>query len=665
MCGIAGIIDFLAAKPQEGLLRRMLGFIRHRGPDAFGIYTDNEAGLAHARLSIVDLSGGDQPIHNEDRTVWVVYNGEIFNYPELRHELEKRGHQFYTRTDTEILVHLYEERGPDLFKDVNGQFAFALWDQRKKRLLLGRDRLGIRPLFYYHDGKRLVFGSEVKALFADSRIPRVLDPQAISDVFTCWAPLGPLTAFQGVRQLPPGHYAVFSPAGLVISPYWQLSFAASGWEDRCDNQLTEELQHLLLDATRIRLRADVPVGAYLSGGLDSTCITSLVKRFFDNHLRTFSVSFTDSHFDEAPFQAKAVQALQTEHRSIRCSEQDIGENFRRVVWHAEVPLLRTAPAPLYQLARLVRANNFKVVLTGEGADEIFAGYDIFKEDRVRRFWARQPDSTMRPRLFQKLYPDIFASQDGRNRAFLASFFRKGLTQVDAPHYSHLIRWENTSHLQTFFSSEMQGLIKKQAGFLERFGASLPPDFMTWDPLSRAQYTEISIFLSNYLLASQGDRVAMAHAVEGRYPFLDYRVVEFACALPPTYRLRGLQDKCILRKVATGLIPPALAHRPKQPYRAPISRCFFGSAPQEYVSDLLSEQAIRQSGYFDAAKVARLVEKCHQQEGSLTSERENMALVGILSTQLLDDMFVRHFPPSPAQELKDVKVIRVPTLATAS
>src|SRR6266568_4237600 len=558
MCGIAGIIDFLAAKPQEGLLRRMLGFIRHRGPDAFGIYTDNEAGLAHARLSIVDLSGGDQPIHNEDRTVWVVYNGEIFNYPELRHELEKRGHQFYTRTDTEILVHLYEERGPDLFKDVNGQFAFALWDQRKKRLLLGRDRLGIRPLFYYHDGKRLVFGSEVKALFADSRIPRVLDPQAISDVFTCWAPLGPLTAFQGVRQLPPGHYAVFSPAGLVIRPYWQLSFAASGREDRCDNQLTEELQHLLLDATRIRLRADVPVGAYLSGGLDSTCITSLVKRFFDNHLRTFSVSFTDSHFDEAPFQAKAVQALQTEHRSIRCSEQDIGENFRRVVWHAEVPLL-----------------------------------------------------------------------------------------------------------QTFFSPEMQGLIKKQAGFLERFCASLPPDFMTWDPLSRAQYTEISIFLSNYLLASQGDRVAMAHAVEGRYPFLDYRVVEFACALPPTYRLRGLQDKRILRKVATGLMPPALAHRPKQPYRAPISRCFFGSAPQEYVSDLLSEQAIRQSGYFDAAKVARLVEKCHQQEGSLTSERENMALVGILSTQLLDDMFVRHFPPSPAQELKDVKVIRVPTLATVS
>ena len=296
-----------------------------------------------------------------------------------------------------------------------------------------------------------------------------------------------------------------------------------------------------------------------------------------------------------------------------------------------------------------------MVLTGEGSDEIFAGYDIFKEDRVRRFWARQPDSTRRPRLFHKLYPDIFARQDGRNRAFLESFFRKGLTQVDAPNYSHLIRWENTSQLQTFFSPEMRERINKQTGFLERFAATLPPDFMTWDPLSRAQYTEISIFLSNYLLSSQGDRVAMAHAVEERFPFLDYRVVEFACQLPPHCRLQGLRDKVILRKVATGLMPPELAHRPKQPYRAPISRCFFGSAPQEYVSDLLSAQAIRQSGYFNASKVTHLVEKCHKQAGSLTSERENMALVGILSTQLLDDMFVRHFCPYPAPALQDVQI----------
>jgi asparagine synthase (glutamine-hydrolysing) len=466
-----------------------------------------------------------------------------------------------------------------------------------------------------------------------------------------------LTAFQGVRQLPPGHYAVFSPAGMVVRPYWQLSFTAAEQAGHGAAHLTEELQALLLDATRIRLRADVPVGAYLSGGLDSTYITSLVKRFFDNQLRTFSVRFTDSRFDEALFQATAIQALQTDHRSIRCTEQDIGAHFPHVIWHAEVPLLRTAPAPLYQLSRLVRENNLKVVLTGEGADEIFAGYDLFKEDRVRRFWARQPDSTRRPRLLHKLYPDIFASQEGRNRAFVEQFFRKGLTQVDAPHYSHLIRWENTAQLQIFFSPAMQECLKKQAGFLERFSATLPPDFMTWDPLSRAQYTEIAIFLSNYLLSSQGDRVAMAHAVEGRFPFLDYRVVEFAAGLPPPCRLHGLQDKFILRKVATDLLPPALARRPKQPYRAPISRCFFGSEPQEYVSDLLSAQAIRQSGYFDAVKVARLVEKCHKQAGFLTSERENMALVGILSTQLLDEMFVRHFSLPSSSALQEVKVYR--------
>ncbi len=234
--------------------------------------------------------------------------------------------------------------------------------------------------------------------------------------------------------------------------------------ERSLREWVEELKELLRDATRIRLRADVPVGAYLSGGLDSTYITSVVKRFFNNQLRTFSVSFTDGRFDEAPFQEKAVEAIGTEHRSIRCTERDIGENFPQVVWHSEVPMLRTAPAPLYQLAHLVRENNFKVVLTGEGSDEIFAGYDIFKEDRVRRFWARQPDSTMRPALFGKLYPDIFSSDDKRSRMFLESFFRKGLTNTDSPVYSHFIRWENTSQLKAFFSEGMREAVHKDGTF---------------------------------------------------------------------------------------------------------------------------------------------------------------------------------------------------------
>ncbi|OPY71644.1 MAG: Asparagine synthetase (glutamine-hydrolyzing) 1 [Syntrophorhabdus sp. PtaU1.Bin002] len=656
MCGIAGIIDFSDCRPDEGLLRRMLGLIRHRGPDAFGIYLDNSAGLASTRLSILDLAGGDQPIHNEDQSLWIVYNGEVFNYVELRPELEARGHSFSTNTDTEVLLHLYEEKGAGMLNDLNGQFAVAIWDRRGETLFLARDRMGIRPLFYTQKGNRLIFASEIKALFADPTTQRTLDPVTLSDVFTCWTPTDNRTAFQDIQQLMPGHYAVFSKGQMKISRYWQLSFSQDGHNnDKPISEWTEELKELLHDACRIRLRADVPVGAYLSGGLDSTYISSLVKHSFNNRVSTFSVGFTDGRFDEAFFQKQAVQSIGTDHKMIRCTEKDIGEVFPDIIWFSEAPLLRTAPAPLFQLSGLVRENNFKVVLTGEGADEIFAGYDIFKEDRIRRFWAKQPDSKIRPRLLQRLYPDIFGQKDSRTRAFLEGFFRKGLSRVDSPHYSHMTRWDNTSLLKGFFSAELHHVTSNLEPLADRFDASLPPDFMSWEPLSRAQYIECTLFLSNYLLSSQGDRMAMAHAVEGRYPFLDYRVIEFACRMPPFCRLSGLRDKFILRKAATDLIPPDLAQRPKQPYRAPISRCFFSEAPLPYVDDLLAEESLRKKGYFQADKVTKLIDKIRRRDGRLLSERENMALVGILSTQLLDEMFIKNFPFHSVVEPENVKV----------
>ena len=657
MCGIVGIIDPGPSETKEALLRRMLGLIRHRGPDAFGMYLHDKVGLGSARLRILDLAGGDQPIHNETGTVWIVYNGEVFNYPDLRVELEQKGHRFYTKTDTEVLVHLYEEMGPELLNKLNGQFAFALWDSREQVLMLARDRVGIRPLFYHLENGRLLFGSEIKTIFADSSVSRDLDVQALSDIFTCWSPLGDATAFKGIRQLLPGHYALYRNGSLKARPYWRLSFSGDGRQERPFESYREELSALLYDATKIRLRADVPVGAYLSGGLDSTYVTALVKKHFDNRLRTFSVSFSDERFDEAPFQLKAVDALQTDHRMIRCTDRDIGETLPKVVWHTEVPMTRTAPAPLYMLSGLVRENSFKVVLTGEGSDEIFAGYDIFKEDRVRRFWAREPESAFRPLLLRRLYPDIFSADTGRAGAFLTGFFRKGLARVSSPVYSHLIRWENTAQIKTFFSDGMLAQSGTVEDFVDRYTATLPEDYTRWDPLSRAQYTEIAIFLSNYLLSSQGDRVAMGHSVEGRFPFLDYRVVEFACGLPPQHRLRVLKDKYILRKSANGLIPQELAMRPKQPYRAPISRCFMGSRAPDYVEDLLSPEALKETGYFNPVKVRRLVEKCRKQDGALLSERENMAVIGVISTQLLDHHFIRRFSPGTIAEADNVKISR--------
>jgi len=657
MCGIAGIIDFSGHRPHEGQLRRMLGLIRHRGPDAFGIYLDNTAGIASTRLSIIDLAGGDQPIHNEDRSLWIVYNGEVFNYTELRPSLEAQGHTFYTNTDTEVLLHLYEEKGPEMLNDLNGQFAVAIWDYRKKSLFLGRDRMGIRPLFFTQSGNRFIFASEIKAIFADPTIQRALDPMTLSDVFTCWTPTNDRTAFMNIRQLMPGHYAILDKDKMGIHRYWQLSFAPHKHNDKSFTELTEELKELLHDACRIRLRADVPVGAYLSGGLDSAYISSLIKNFFNNRLCTFSVGFTDERFDETFFQRKAAQFIATDHKTIRCTEKDIGEAFPDVVWFSETPLLRTAPAPLFRLSELVRENNFKVVLTGEGSDEIFAGYDIFKEDRIRRFWAEQPDSKMRPRLLRRLYPDIFGNEDSRTRLFMENFFRKGLSYVDSPYYSHMIRWENTSLLRGLFSSETHHTISNLQPLAERFNSSLPPDFMKWHPLSRAQYIENTIFLSNYLLSSQGDRMAMAHAVEGRYPFLDYRVIEFAAQVPPFYRLRGLTDKFILRKAAIDLIPQELALRPKQPYRAPISRCFFGETSLPYVEELLSETSLREKGYFNARKVTKFVDKIKGQAGHLLSERENMAIIGVLSTQLLDEMYIQKYPFHPVKEPENVKIYR--------
>ncbi len=295
------------------------------------------------------------------------------------------------------------------------------------------------------------------------------------------------------------------------------------------------------------------------------------------------------------------------------------------------------------LSKLVRQSGFKVVLTGEGADEIFGGYNIFKEDKIRRFWARQPDSMLRPRLLEKLYPYIFSTANQRSRQFLEGFFKRDLLAIDSPVYSHLLRWHNTSQLKSFLADQFRPTVDALDGFIDRFTATLPDNFMSWSPLSRAQYTEISIFLSNYLLSSQGDRMAMANSVEGRFPYLDHRVIEFACRVPSKFRIDGLEEKYILKQAARRVIPDELVSRPKQPYRAPIGRCFFGDHKLDYVDEMMSAPQIEAKGYFDSKKVSRLVAKCRDREGALLSERENMGLVAILSTQLLDQQFIRDFP----------------------
>jgi asparagine synthase (glutamine-hydrolysing) len=636
MCGIAGI----CALSESGavsldLVKRMTASLRHRGPDEAGVYIDAHIALGHARLKIIDLKSGIQPIHNENESLWISYNGEVFNYPELREELLARGHAFYTTSDTEVLLHAYEEYGPAFLDRLNGQFALAIWDSTKRELFLARDRLGIRPLYYTTVGDTLLFASEIKAILQSPDVRASLDPVALDQVFTLWAPLGHRTAFAGIRELLPGHAMRVRNGSCTATRYAPLPFVPDGEQtQRPFADLRDEAAELLKDAVRIRLRADVPVGAYVSGGLDSSGVAALAKRFFKPDLRTFGIRFEDDVYDEGQYQKSVVAALETEHSEILATGEAVGSTFADVVRHAEKPMLRTAPAPLFLLSRRVRDSGMKVVLTGEGADEVFGGYNIFREAKVRAFWARNPSSKWRSSLLRKLYPYVFNSPAARMG--LESFF--GFTEQDVadPLFSHLVRWRNTSRTKMFFSAELKHTLEGYSA-LSEVRESLPPEYGGWDLLCRAQYLEMTVFLSNYLLSSQGDRMAMAHGVEIRLPYLDPRLLTFMGGAPAKWKIRGLNEKYLLKRALAGQLPPEVAQRPKHPYRAPIANALLGGQSREYALDMLSESSVRDAGLFDAGKVQKLIAR--MDGAGARNEVAGMALAGILSTQVLHRQFV--------------------------
>ena len=634
MCGVSGIL----AAPNEPpcsleTLQTMIAMLGHRSPDGYGLYRDERIGLAHGRLSIIDLEGGFQPITNEDGTVWLSFNGEIFNFVELRRELRAQGHRFRTSGDSEVIVHLYEQYGEEAWLRLNGQFAFALWDRRIRRLWLVRDRFGILPMHYASVPRAIVFGSEAKALLASGRVASDVDAAAMGEVFTRWSTAAPRSLFASVRSVRPGTAVTFDES-LVASErrYWQPSFSEDPAVAGLDaEEAANGLGERLTDAVRLRLRADVPVGAYLSGGLDSSVIASLVRTADSSPLQTFAVRFTDPAFDETDEQRRMASLLGTEHHEILCDRSDIRDGLAPVVWHCESPLLRTAPVPLFLLSGLVRDHGMKVVLTGEGADELFAGYGIFKEDKIRRFWARDPQSELRPRLLARVHSEVGAGV-ARTTEFWQRFFARHLADVDDPVYSHRIRWENTAWATRVLASDL----RSEIGNVELVDVAvedLPPRWSEWSDLGRAQWLEIQTFLSPYLLSCQGDRVAMAHGVEVRYPFLDPVVTDFALGLPDRLKMPGLRDKFTLRTLADRTLPPEIARRPKVPYRAPMTEPFFGPDSGSLVDDLLSADECSRYGLVDPGVAGRLVAKARGRDGRLGGEREEMALVGALTLQL--------------------------------
>lgn len=640
MCGIAGIYDFSGGSaPTEHDLRPMIARLHHRGPDGEGFYVNDRIGLAHARLSIIDLAGGAQPIRNETGSVWVVFNGEIFNYVELRDALEKQGHRFYTRSDTEVLVHLYEEEGEAFVNRLNGQFAIALWDSAARKLLLIRDRPGILPLYYATRGGRIWFASEVKALLPALGESPTLDPAGLDQLMTFWSTVGAQTVFKGIQQVLPGQMLVVTERGVQPKTYWDWTFPETpdAYRDGPVDRLADALHDLLVDATQIRLRSDVPVGAYLSGGLDSSILVSIIRRFGDATLRTFSIGFADAELDESSFQQEMVAQLGTDHSEVRCTNDDIADQFPETVWAGESPMLRTAPVPMKLLSELAHRSNYRVVLTGEGADEVFGGYDLFKEAKIRRFWSHYPQSRLRPTLLKRLYPYLDLSKT-QGLVYLQNFFGVGLDQPDAAHFSHLPRWDTTARTKDFLTADFRARGEDQA--VATLLRSLPPAISRWHPFNRAQHLEAKTLMAGYLLSSQGDRMLMANSVEGRFPYLDHRVIEFANTLHPNVKMKVLTEKYLLKRAFGRYLPPRILARHKQPYRAPDIAAFFGRRTPEFVHELLGAATVRRYGYFDYEKVRRLIEKIRA--GRTIGFKDNMAFVAILSTQIWHHLFVERF-----------------------
>lgn len=635
MCGIAGIARREPRGVELATLGRMAAAIRHRGPDGYGFLTGPTVGFAHVRLSIVDLAGGAQPLASEDGRVVVTYNGEAYNYRELTEELRSRGHRFRTSSDTEVLVHGWEEWGAGLFERLNGQFAFALYDRSTQEVILVRDRFGVRPLFYSVVNGDLLFASEAKALFASGEVEAAPDPQGLDDVFTFWGPRPPRTPFRDVQQIPPGHYAIWREGRLTVRPWYTLSYA----EDRAEPaQAIAQLDELMRTGVALRLRADVPVGGYLSGGLDSSITCALAAEASPFALRTFSVAFDDPRFDESSWQQALAREIGSQHAVSTIGPGSIGASFPDVVWHAETPLVRTAPVPMFELARLTRERGIKVVLTGEGADELFLGYDLFKEVSVRLFCGRRPESQARTALFDRVYKYLPGAKGGE---FWKNFFLDAGSPSD-PLFSHLPRFGLTSRIKDFYGASMRDPLGPRDAMAELRDA-LPPAFATWSPLNRAAYLEMTTLLSPYLLSSQGDRMGMAHGIEARYPFLDHRLFEWSAALPTSSKLLGLKEKEILRRWARDVVPRDISTRGKQPYRAPDAPSFFGPGAPAWVDEVLDPALVRSLGYFEPAAVEGLMRRARR--GQATGFRENQAIVAVLSTHLWHQRFINQQAPA--------------------
>lgn len=591
MCGIAGKLNFTDAPVAAGLIRAMAGAIAHRGPDDWGMYVKGSVGIANRRLSIIDLAGGHQPICNEDERIWIVFNGEIYNFLELRELLEKKGHSFKTNTDTEAIVHLYEEYGPECLQYLNGMFAIAIWDETRQRLLLARDRLGKKPLLYALTDRSLTFGSEISALLKDPAVPRTLDQEALDLYLALLYVPSPWTMFQGVRKLPPAHYLLWEGGNLQIKQYWDVKF--SPCEHYTEAGAVEEIRALLEDSVQRRLVSDVPLGAFLSGGIDSSAIVALMTKITGQPVRTFSIGFDDDAYGELPYAREIANRFQTEHHELLVQPKMV-EILPHLVRHYGEPFGDGSAVPTYYVSQLA-SQSVKVVLSGDGGDEVFGGYPWYVS-------ARQHGALANAYIHDGVRAARVAWQKGRLRPILGAV--KGTVlglgtawrgwQDEVRAYERLI---------TFFSSDQRERLYTDETRRALMARQLPSQLIRSifsrqngdDFLNRMFYTDHHLYLPDDILVKV-DIASMANSLEVRSPFLDYRLVELSAKLPAAMKVQGTTTKRILRKVVADLLPDSILNRTKVGFGIPVDR-WMRRELYPMARDLLQDQTARTRGLF--------------------------------------------------------------------
>ncbi len=631
MCGICGAFDFKGRPIDPSLIRRMSAVISHRGPDGSGSYVSGEIGLGHRRLSIIDLQGGAQPISNEDGTLQVVFNGEIYNFVELREELVGFGHKFETRSDTEVIVHAYEQWGTGCVTRFNGIFSFALWDSGKKQLLLARDHLGVKPLYYVTAGGRLLFASEIKSLLQDQECKRAVDIDALGALFTLRYVPSPDTLFKGIKKLPPAHILRVSSQGLEVKRYWTAT--PKQHENPDEDELIETYQSLVEDAVRLQMRSDVPVGLFLSSGVDSSALLALMSRIASEPVRTFTIGFEDGEKSNETQDARAIaEQFGADHHEMIVQAKDYEDYYGRYLWDIEEPVGNETAAAFYFVS-MIASSKVKVALTGQGADEPWAGYHRYIGVKFSELYSRLPhfltDSLIKPAV------ERFAKNERAKRAVFS------LSESDM-----LTRFVK---IYSFYDSEMkarlfQGWVKesistdgKQA---RQSLGRLYSDVSNLDPLTQMLYIDTRASLPDDLLMV-GDKTSMANSIEARVPFLDYRLIEFVESLPPHFRLRGLRGKYLHKKAAEKWLPKYVVYRKKKGFANPIDQWLRGRM-RRYVGDCLMSNSAAVNQYFDPAYIRQIV--ADHEAGRQDYLRHIYLLI---SFELWHNKFIDSFLPQPA------------------